>query len=294
MIFRELLFEIFTIINQSIDFGTDAEDLIIFGFDIFAPLDEAPNFSVNAENIDSKPKLRLLRLAKQLSKLKNITYQTIEKISCLILSKCSKSNRHFMHNLVLLYLLMDSNLYNLMDKSHRQERTDRCLNTALIMLLRKSKHEECFAHKCDRQNDVGFNLMIVLRYLGEFQDYPKEIGNQISRSLGTATFKWMECIRCLAEIELMLDQRLRLGFTIIEKFLNPTDRMYKNFFDLFMVYLFNLSREPSKQQFRLVNIVFSEIQKHKKLEEFLLTRINTSLIPQPFKNKLAQLMRSRG
>ena len=76
-----------------------------------------------------------------------------------------------------------------------KERTDRCLNTALIMLLRKSKHEECFAHECDRQNDVGFNLMIILRYLGEFQDYPEEIGNQISRSLGTATFKWMECIR---------------------------------------------------------------------------------------------------
>ena len=119
-IFRELLFEIFTIINQSVDFGTDAENLIIFGFEIFAPLNEAPNFSVTAENIDSKPKLRLLRLAKQLSKLENIANQTIEKISSLVLSKCSKSNRHFMHNLVLLYLLMDSNLYNLMDKSHRQ------------------------------------------------------------------------------------------------------------------------------------------------------------------------------
>ena len=76
-----------------------------------------------------------------------------------------------------------------------KERPDCCLNTALLMLLRKSKDEDCFAHRCDRQNDVGFNLMIILKYLGEFQDYPKEIGNQISRSLGTATFKWMECIR---------------------------------------------------------------------------------------------------
>ena len=76
-----------------------------------------------------------------------------------------------------------------------KERPDCCLNTALTMLLRKSKHEDCFAHRCDRQNDVGFNLMIILRYLGKSQEYPKEIGNQISRSLGTATFKWMECVR---------------------------------------------------------------------------------------------------
>ena len=138
-IFRELLFEIFTIINQSVDFGTDAENLIIFGFEIFAPLNEAPNFSVTAENIDSKPKLRLLRLAKHLSKLKTISNQTIEKISSLLLSKFSKSNRHFMHNLVLLYLLMDSNLYKLMDKSHRQV----MVSKSKFLISSKSRLRSC-------------------------------------------------------------------------------------------------------------------------------------------------------
>lgn len=93
----------------------------------------------------------------------------------------------------------DSQLLEIINFTYK-DRPDCCLNTALMMLLRKSKHEDCFAHKCDRQNDVGFNLMIILRYLGELQDYPKEIGNQISRSLGTATFKWMECIRQCCEI----------------------------------------------------------------------------------------------
>ena len=76
-----------------------------------------------------------------------------------------------------------------------EERADCFLNSAFFLLTRRSKNDDCFNHLCDRQNEISFNLMIILRSLVDFRFCRQEIGNQISRALGTATFKWMECVR---------------------------------------------------------------------------------------------------
>lgn len=74
--------------------------------------------------------------------------------------------------------------------------------------------------------------------------------NQLATILGHGSFIWLQCATCLSEIDLMLEERIGNGLMSFNLIPNKTERMLKNYFDLFMRYIFDLSQSDKFQPSR--------------------------------------------
>lgn len=63
--------------------------------------------------------------------------------------------------------------------------------------------------------------------------------------MGRATFRWLQCETCLSEVDLMLEERVEIGLLSFNLVPQKSERMLKDFFDLFMRYIFDLSQSDT-------------------------------------------------